>query len=391
MKNIYVFLLFLSTGIGYSQIIQKSSCSEKAYEIAEKALDHMMNLEFLTARGMADAALIVDENCGCAKLIIARVSSSNKDFGTRANKLESIDRSKLSGEEKVWYDALSTSDSEKYSIVQKAGIDKFPSSPFIHYLGTGGLNYESYKTFAEKFPKHASSAYNMMSYGYLRGEYGSVDKEKAMEYVKKSQDMHDGPNAYDSMAEHYASLGEFDKAVENQLIAFDYSTFSSPYQPKLREYWRKANKEEVVKNLKQLQSDMQDAIIKGDNEAFQKFVHPDIIISTGDSDLGKFYEFNADDLEVDENFSWDSFEVEDMNVYFSIDMKTAVITFYAKGGYTMNGSSESYDLNGNLKPNSKFIEYSTRASSVWVNTSQGWKTMHSNFAPNKGKVGLPQN
>ena len=136
---------------------------------------------------------------------------------------------------------------------------------------------------------------------------------------------------------------------------------------------------------------MQDAIIKGDNEAFQKFVHPDIIISTGDSDLGKFYEFNADDLEVDENFSWDSFEVEDMNVYFSIDMKTAVITFYAKGGYTMNGSSESYDLNGNLKPNSKFIEYSTRASSVWVNTNQGWKTMHSNFAPNKGKVGLPQN
>ena len=79
-----------------------------------------------------------------------------------------------------------------------------------------------------------------------------------------------------------------------------------------------------------------------------------------------------------------------MKVYFSTDMNTAVITFYAKGGYTMNRSSELFDLNGNLKSTSEFIEYSTRASSVWVNTDQGWKTMHSNFAPNKGKIGLPQ-
>tara|TARA_B110000438_G_C15806080_1_gene647393 strand:+ start:876 stop:2009 length:1134 start_codon:yes stop_codon:yes gene_type:complete len=377
MKKIYILFFTIVSSLGYGQMIQKTSCSKKATEISNKAINHMINLEFLTARGMAEAALMVDENCGCAKLVIARVSSGNKNFGTRANKLKMIDRSSLSGEEKVWYDALSSSDKEKYSVIQKEGEVMFPKSPFIHYLATGGLNFISYKAFAEKFPKYASSAYNMMSYGYLRGDYGSVDKEKAMEYVKKSQSMHDGPNAYDSMAEHYASLGEFDKAVENQLKAYDYATFSSPYQTKLREYSRKANIEELVKNLEKLQSDMQDAILKGDKEAFKKFMHPDITISTGDSNLGEFYDFSEENLKLDENFTWDSFELENMKVYFSTDMNTAVITFYAKGGYTMNKSSE-------------FIEYSTRASSVWVNTDQGWKTMHSNFAPNKGKIGLPQ-
>jgi tetratricopeptide (TPR) repeat protein len=390
MKKIYILFFIIVSSLGYGQMIQKTSCSKKASEISNKAINHMINLEFLTARGMAEAALIVDENCGCAKLVIARVSSANKDYGTRANKLKMIDRSSLSGEEKVWYDALSSSDKEKYSVIQKEGEVMFPKSPFIHYLATGGLNFISYKAFAEKFPKYASSAYNMMSYGYLRGDYGSVDKEKAMEYVKKSQSMHDGPNAYDSMAEHYASLGEFDKAVENQLKAYDYATFSSPYQTKLREYSRKANNEELVKNIEKLQSDMQDAILKGDKEAFKKFTHPDITISTGDSNLGEFYDFSEENLKLDENFTWDSFELENMKVYFSTDMNTAVITFYAKGGYTMNRSSELFDLNGNLKSTSEFIEYSTRASSVWVNTDQGWKTMHSNFAPNKGKIGLPQ-
>ena len=378
MKKIYVLIFTIISSLGYGQMIQKSSCSKMANQITNKALEHMMNLEFLTARGMAEAALIVDDNCGCAKLIVARVSSSNKNFGTRADKLKMIDRSKLSGEEQVWYDALGTGDSEKYSSIQKAGTINFPNSPLVHYLGTGGTNYKSYKAFAEKFPDQASSAYNMMSYGYLRGEYGSVDKEKAMEYVIKSQKMHNGPNAFDSMAEHYASLGEYDKALENQLKAYDYATFTSPYQPKIGMYRKKANKIQLIKDIEKLQSDMQDAILKADKEAFKKFTHPDIVISTGDSNLGEFYDFSEENLKLDENFSWDSFELENIKVYFSTDMKTAVVTFYAKGGYTMNGSDQS-------------TPYSTRGSSVWVETSQGWKTMHSNFAPNKGKIGLPQN
>ena len=98
----------------------------------------------------------------------------------------------------------------------------------------------------------------------------------AMEYVIKSQKMHNGPNAFDSMAEHYASLGEYDKAVENQLKAYDYATFTSPYQPKIGEYWRKANKNQLIKDIEKLQSDMQDAILKADKEAFKKFTHPDL-------------------------------------------------------------------------------------------------------------------
>jgi len=374
-------------------MIQTTSCSKIASEISNKAIEHMMNIEWSIARGMAQSALMIDSNCGCAKLTIAAISNGSKDWqGTRVDKLNKIDRSKLSGEEQVWFDYLMAgSDKEKYSAVQKAGEKKFPNSPLVSYLATRGLDMDSYKTYAEKFPNYASSAYNMMSYGYLRGDYESVDNEKAMEYVKKAQEMHDGPNAYDSMAEHYASLGDYENALIYQLKAHDYAAFNSPYQSRIGEYWKKANKDTVVKNLMKAQSDMQDAILKADYTAFEKFTHPDIKISTGDSNLGKFYEFTRESLEADQNLSWDEFELKDMNVYFSPDMKTAVVTFYAKGAYTINGDSKnsSIDLNGMFKSIS--TEYSTRGSSVWVETDGGWKTMHSNFAPNKGKVGLPQN
>ena len=49
-------------------------------------------------------------------------------------------------------------------------------------------------------------------------------------------------------------------------------------------------------------------------------------------------------------------------------MSMAILTFYAEGSYS---SGESEDM----------IDYSTRASSVWIATDSGWKAVHTNWAP----------
>ena len=82
--------------------------------------------------------------------------------------------------------------------VAQAAATKYPDSPLVNLLVTSPAYFNSFKTFAEKFPNQAAAAYNMMSYGYLRGDYGEHNQDVAMDYVKRSQQMHDGPNAHDS-------------------------------------------------------------------------------------------------------------------------------------------------------------------------------------------------
>ena len=375
MKN-YFLLLVLSTSITSAQWFEKTSCNKNADKITNQAIESLTNLEYSIALGMAKAALTLDPNCGCAKLVVAAVSSNNPDFGSRRAKLDAIDVSKLSAEENVWYTFLGASREDRSKVIE-AGVSKHPNSPIINYLTTNGTDFNSYKAFAEKFPKNAASSYNMMSYGYLRGDFGDPNKEMAMEYVKKSQTMHDGPNAYDSMAEHYASIGEYEKALELELKAVDFAEFGSTYWNSVQLYWSKTNQNEVSENIMQKQKKMQEAILTRDYESYSAFEHPDITHSTGDSNLSPFYEFNKKAFEAEAPIVWDSFDMNDMKVSFSTDMKTAVLTFYGSGSYT-------------FKADQKEVSYSTRGSSVWVNTNKGWKIMHSSWAPNQGKNGIPQ-
>ena len=69
--------------------------------IINEAIESRFNVEPLIALGQAKAALILDPNCGCAKILIAGLGSPNKDWGSRKEKLDGINRSDLSGEEKV--------------------------------------------------------------------------------------------------------------------------------------------------------------------------------------------------------------------------------------------------------------------------------------------------
>lgn len=124
--------------------------------------------------------------------------------------------------------------------------------------------------------------------------------------------------------------------------------------------------DEIKSALKENAVKLQNAILDQDLEEFNKYVDQNMPFTTGDSNLSKFYVMNSDRFDMEQKAKWGEFDLYDINVSLSSDSKTAVLTFYAKGDYTVDDSES--------------IDYSTRASSVWVSTSNGWKIMHSNWA-----------
>lgn len=377
MKNIVSIIVLICSVSLNAQWMGKTSCNKKSDKIVHSAMNHMSNLEFMIAYGMAKAALEVDDECGSAQLILAAVSSSNKNWGSRKDKLTKINRASLSKEEQVWYDYLNAANDTKKALQERA-VSLFPNSPLVHFLGTNIQDFSTYEKFAERFPKLSAFAHNMMSYGYMDGTLGGEpDTKKAMDHVEKALAMHDGPNALDSKAEHLAAMGKYDEALQVQLKAVDYADFASPYWQNAVVYWNKSNKASVSESLMKAQKEMQDAILQRDYETYKKYEHEDIVVTTGDSNLNPFYVFSKENLKEEMAMTWGSFDLSDMNVYYSPDMKSAAITFFADGAYTMNDDNTT-------------VDYATRGSSFWVATNNGWKILHSSWAPRKGKIGIPE-
>jgi len=378
-KSILLLAVFIGMSTAFAQgtasgakWIKKTSCNKKAALVANQAMESMMNLEFLIAYGQAQAALLLDPDCGCAKITIARVSSGNKEWGSRKSKLSAIDRTSLSEEEKGWYDVLTASDETYEKEVDKAKA-KFPKSPLFNYLFKP-MDFKAHKKFTENFPNNAASAYNMVSYGYARGEYGEASYEKAMEAANTSAAMHNGPNVYDSKAEHAYNQGNYKEALQYQRKAFDFASFASPYRVNLKKYYSLANKEKIAERLIKNHKELHDAVRNADAEKFSKYVDVNTPLVAGGSNLEPFNIFDSSFKSA--VVTWKSFESYDLEVHFSPDMNTAVITFYAKGAYVVKGTDTE-------------VAYNTRASSVWVDTDNGWKIMHQNYAPQKNAQGMP--
>ena len=138
----------------------------------------------------------------------------------------------------------------------------------------------------------------------------------------------------------------------------------------------KMSDEDIVGALKQNAANLQDAILTQNLEEFNKYVDPNIPFSTGDSNLSKFYTMTSEGFDEEPTAKWGEFDLYDTSVALSPDSRTAVLTFYAKGDYTVGESDK--------------IDYSTRGSSVWISTENGWKIMHSNWAPLEGGTGIPK-
>jgi lipoprotein NlpI len=362
----FIFLL----NVNAQQWIENNSCNKKASEIVNEAITSLSNLEHLMAIGMAKAALVVDKDCECAKLVIAAAASNNADWGSRDDKLKEINLKKLSEVEKAWYSLLSTPN-DKFNESAGKALYNHPNSPLINWINAR-QDMDLNKAFAEKYPSLASGAYNTIAYAFAReGDFDSA--YKALDYSLR---LHEGPNALDSRAEIAVMEGDYQKAFNNQLKAFDYAPFASPYQPKLVTYSRNLNKEKLIKNLKEAQTNVQDAIENQDLEEWKKYISEDMMVTSGDSSLSEFYLQTEEQFLEKRNFTWDSFDLRDIEVDFSPDMNTAVLRFYANGAYTFNETNEK-------------VEYSTRASAVWISTGSGWKMVHANWAPFGGS-GIPE-
>ena len=145
-------------------------------------------------------------------------------------------------------------------------------------------------------------------------------------------------------------------------------TGSAPSEPKMSD-------EDIISSLKEKAVKLQDAILTQNLEEFNKHVDENIPFITGDSNLSKFYVMNSERFDIEQKAKWGTFELYDIDVSL-VNSNTAVLTFYGKGDYTVGESD--------------VIDYSTRASSVWVSTVNGWKIMHSNWAPLEGGTGIPK-
>ena len=385
MKNLITTLLIITSfNMSSQKWINDSNCDSQSYKILNEAITHLANLEHLTAVGMAKAAKMSDSGCECANLVLAAAAATDANWGTRKAKLEAINTQLLSSEEKAWYDLLvetTKGEDNTWSDVYSDAISNFSDSPLINWVGIGGTGagWDGYMAFSKKFPENSSAAYNMIAYGYAYGEYGDEpDFEAAYESIDKSMELHQGPNAMDSKAEIAAMEGKYQIALNNQLKAFDYAFFASPYQPKLQIYYRNLVKENLSNNLKEAQKAVQKAILDRNYDEFKKYISEDMQLVSGDSNLQDFYEFNESSFSRGANVNWDNFDLRDIDVDFSPDMGTAILTFYADGSYSVGDSDEK-------------VDYSTRASSVWIATDSGWKTVHTNWAPYGGGSGIPKN
>ena len=385
MKNLITTLLIITSfNMSSQKWINDSNCDSQSYKILNEAITHLANLEQLTAVGMAKAAKMSDSGCECANLVLAAAAATDANWGTRKAKLEAINTQLLTSEEKAWYDLLvetTKGEDNMWSDVYSDAISNFSDSPLINWVGIGGTGagWDGYMAFSKKFPENSSAAYNMIAYGYAYGEYGDEpDFEAAYESIDKSMELHQGPNAMDSKAEIAAMEGKYQIALNNQLKAFDYAFFASPYQPKLQIYYRNLVKENLSNNLKEAQKAVQKAILDRNYDEFKKYISEDMQLVSGDSNLQDFYEFNESSFSRGANVNWDNFDLRDIDVDFSPDMDTAILTFYADGSYSVGDSDEK-------------VDYSTRASSVWIATDSGWKTVHTNWAPYGGGSGIPKN
>ena len=373
--------LVLTLSVNAQEWISDSECKSESAKIINQAISHLVNIEQPIAVGMAKAVMISDKNCECAKLVLAAAASGNQDFGSRKAKLSEVNANKLSPEEKAWYDLLvaTTTEEDDWASTYDKALADFPTSPLINWFSTSAEDWSTYTNFATNFPANAASAYNMLAYAHAYGEMGDEgpNYDAAFASLDKLEKLHDGPNSYDSRAEIAAMKGDYEMALDNQLKAFDYATSSSPYQYNLPVYWRKANQSDVSDRLIEAQKAMQNAILEGDKEKFSTFVSDEIGMITGDSNLGDFYSYSVDNLSEERNFTWNAFDLRDFETHFSPDMRTAILTFYASGSYSFTDSNEE-------------VAYSTRASSVWLATDNGWKCAHASWAPYKSGTGIPE-
>ncbi|MDZ7719345.1 MAG: hypothetical protein U5K72_11070 [Balneolaceae bacterium] len=370
-----IAICFLCSSTVYAQWLPGKSCNSTASNITDQAIAHMVNLETPFAVGMANAALMVDPNCGAAKLLKINAAMGG-NFGNRAEQLENLDTSNLSESEMAWY-TIMVNEQDDWQEVRMSAANDHPDVPLFQLWGAMASDEQlpAFEEFAESFPNYASPAYNMISYAYTWDDEVERDLDMAIETIEKAIAMHDGPNAYDSRAEHYAEAGDFEKALDSQLQAMNYAAGPSAYQRNAGIYWRTSNQEALTDSIKTYTKERIHYTMMNDTEGAKKFQPEGMTMIGCNSNMNPCMAIN--EPMDNTSFTWNEWEVDGINVYFNQAMDMAITTYTSTGNYTMNDSGDD-------------VDYHTRASEVWLLEDGGWKLVHSNFAPMPDGDGLPK-
>ena len=88
-------------------------------------------------------ALILDKDCGCAKLTLAYISSGNQKWGSRMAKLDAIETQSLTPEERGWYDIMSANKEEKAAL-ENTLASKYPESALLNFLSTSMQDFNTF-------------------------------------------------------------------------------------------------------------------------------------------------------------------------------------------------------------------------------------------------------
>lgn len=375
MRTIAISLCLFALNVTQvnAQWVESGTCDELSSTIANKAITHLLNLEPLSAVAKAEAALMVDNSCALGHLVLADAAIERD----KQSHIDKIKKSNLSSVESSYLKIILASNEERSSVAK----DVFKTSAenaLLHYkYASSNQDWDSMLDGAKKYIGSEVSLpfLNTSAYGFSGGQYGEPNYDRAMELLDMAIAIHDSPNIRDSRAEHFANMGDYDSAFEEQLHAYaSNGNVGSPYRTNLIKYNRAKQHEQIQSELKTLVQERMDATRENNREVLQELTVEGYSAVTCNSNMEACYVTDPA-LDPNINLEWLSFKASNMEVYFNGNFDNAVISFDAKGSYTTTGEV--------------ITNYSTRVSEVWSLEDGAWKMWHSNYAPKPDASGIP--
>ena len=379
MKHFLFLVIFASTGLlaqAQSSWFGNTSCSDHGAAIADQALVSLINVERPMAIGMARAALLIDEGCGIAKLVLANASGDSQDA-----LLSEAAAMNLSADERLWLDLMQSDD--PWQPAATALVEAGNTAPVFAWMSSWDNNRgtiaENMEGFVNDYPDHAASAYNMLAYAYADASWGveEADMIRALRYLDLYEDAHAGPNAADSRSEILWNSGEKAGAWAAIRSAVDKGGNPSMYADRAGTIRRAMNEENLATAIhEKVATFWSGSYSEADTEA-----RAALLASTSshcDSNMEACYTATKEEVlaALGAGAEWLSLEVSDVDVTFNSDYRTAVATHMNAGQYKTEDGT--------------VVDYQARASSVWSLDpwSGDWLLIHGNFAPSGG-AGIP--
>jgi hypothetical protein len=374
-RNRILTLAALGAALGPASIaaqdqwLSETSCSDVAHAIVNEGITARNNVEHGRAKGMYQAALVVDPNCIAAKIALADMANGS-EWGTRSSQIAALADVSGTPSEMAWLEVINSSNgpNSSYKMAQD-----MPDDALFHYWGSwsenAGSALDGHMAFAERFPSLAGGSFNTLAYAYAQGDGVDTDEVKAREFLRSYLRLYNEANAHDSFAEISAIFGDYEGAVRHQQHAVDRGG-ATVFGERAGMYRRLANKDEYRQSV----VDAVEVLANPDApEEETAAVLSDQSVMCLSSMAPCSVMTAAEYMATANGTDWLSMSANDIEVMFNDMMTRAVATHHNTGQYMLDGQT---------------VDYSVRVSSVWEVTNQGVSLITANWAP-MGGAGLP--